>query len=126
MVPELEKAGLSFVGKDESGRRMEIIELPKHVFFIGAQFHPEFKSRPGNPSPLFLGLIAAASGQLDLLLQRSCGVVSLKPAPRYITNGTGTGTAVLAIKPYPNGHAKKKPLTSLVNGCYANGNGIHI
>ena len=124
MVPLLEKAGLSFVGKDESGRRMEIIELPNHVFFIGAQFHPEFKSRPGKPSPLFLGLIAAASGQLDLLLKRSCGVISSKPTPpRYSTNGTGT--AVLAIKPYLNGHAKKA-LTSLVNGCYANGNGIHI
>lgn len=34
---------------------MQIIELPNHVFFIGAQFHPEFKSRPGKPSPLFLG-----------------------------------------------------------------------
>ncbi|VAH77966.1 unnamed protein product [Triticum turgidum subsp. durum] len=124
MVPLLEKAGLSFVGKDESGRRMEIIELPNHVFFIGAQFHPEFKSRPGKPSPLFLGLIAAASGQLDLLLKRSCGVISSKPTPpRYSTNGTGT--TVLAIKSYPNGHAKKA-LTSLVNGCYANGNGIHI
>ncbi|GJM89806.1 hypothetical protein PR202_ga06027 [Eleusine coracana subsp. coracana] len=55
MVPEFEKAGLSFVGKDESGRRMEIIELPTHRFFIGAQFHPEFTSRPGKPSPLFLG-----------------------------------------------------------------------
>uniref|UniRef100_A0A453F592 CTP synthase (glutamine hydrolyzing) n=1 Tax=Aegilops tauschii subsp. strangulata TaxID=200361 RepID=A0A453F592_AEGTS len=102
----------------------QIIELPNHVFFIGAQFHPEFKSRPGKPSPLFLGLIAAASGQLDLLLKRSCSVISSKPTPpRYSTNGTGT--AVLTIKPYPNGHAKKA-LTSLVNGCYANGNGIHI
>lgn len=34
---------------------MQIIELPSHKFFIGAQFHPEFKSRPGKPSPLFLG-----------------------------------------------------------------------
>ncbi|AQK92323.1 CTP synthase family protein [Zea mays] len=55
MVPEFEKAGLSFVGRDESGERMEIIELPTHRFFVGAQFHPEFKSRPGKPSPLFLG-----------------------------------------------------------------------
>ncbi|XP_062206372.1 uncharacterized protein LOC133908389 isoform X3 [Phragmites australis] len=55
MVPDFEGAGLSFVGKDESGRRMEIIELPSHKFFVGAQFHPEFKSRPGKPSPLFLG-----------------------------------------------------------------------
>ncbi|KAG0538720.1 hypothetical protein BDA96_03G261000 [Sorghum bicolor] len=71
MVPDFERAGLQFVGKDESGKRMGIIELPSHKFFIGAQFHPEFKSRPGKPSPLFLGLIAAASGQLEPLLQRS-------------------------------------------------------
>lgn len=34
---------------------MQIVEIPSHPFFIGAQFHPEFKSRPGKPSPLFLG-----------------------------------------------------------------------
>ncbi|KAI5000945.1 hypothetical protein ZWY2020_010904 [Hordeum vulgare] len=45
MVPEFENAGLKFVGKDESGRRMEIIEIPSHQYFVGAQFHPEFKSR---------------------------------------------------------------------------------
>ncbi|KQK09001.1 hypothetical protein BRADI_2g45390v3 [Brachypodium distachyon] len=121
IVPELEKAGLSFVGKDESGSRMEIVELPSHDFFIGVQFHPEFKSRPGKPSPLFLGLIAAASGQLDLLLQRSSGVVSSNLAPRCITKGT----TVPVIKVYPNGHIKK-PLKSLVNGYYTNSNGIHI
>lgn len=64
MVPSLEEAGLRFVGKDESGQRMEIIELRKHKYFIAAQFHPEFKSRPFKPSPLFLGLMLAASGQL--------------------------------------------------------------
>jgi len=34
---------------------LQIVELPNHPYFIGAQFHPEFKSRPGKPSPLFLG-----------------------------------------------------------------------
>uniref|UniRef100_A0A0D3ERZ1 CTP synthase n=1 Tax=Oryza barthii TaxID=65489 RepID=A0A0D3ERZ1_9ORYZ len=112
MVPEFEKAGLSFVGKDESGRRMEIIELPSHKFFIGVQFHPEFKSRPGKPSPLFLGLIAAASGQLETLLQPSSNIVNPNPMPRF---------------PIPKKtiyHAKK-PLDSLVNGYFANGNVIH-
>ncbi|CAB4309786.1 unnamed protein product [Prunus armeniaca] len=51
----LEEAGLKFVGKDDSGRRMEILELPSHPFYVGVQFHPEFKSRPGKPSVLFLG-----------------------------------------------------------------------
>ncbi|CAN7118907.1 unnamed protein product [Brassica rapa subsp. narinosa] len=54
MVPRLESAGLTFPGKDESGQRMEIVELPNHPFYVGAQFHPEYKSRPGKPSPLFL------------------------------------------------------------------------
>ncbi|CAF2130496.1 unnamed protein product [Brassica napus] len=72
MVPRLESAGLTFPGKDESGQRMEIVELPNHPFYVGAQFHPEYKSRPGKPSPLFLGLIGAACGELDNVLQQSC------------------------------------------------------
>ncbi|XP_047337749.1 CTP synthase 2-like [Impatiens glandulifera] len=63
MVETFEDAGLSFTGKDETGQRMEIVELLGHPYFIGVQFHPEFKSRPGKPSPLFLGLIRAACGQ---------------------------------------------------------------
>ncbi|CAN4083637.1 unnamed protein product [Withania somnifera] len=70
MVQQFEDAGLSFTGKDESGRRMEIVELPNHPYFIGVQFHPEFKSRPGKPSAVFLGLIAAACGQLESLLKK--------------------------------------------------------
>ncbi|GJV68263.1 CTP synthase-like protein [Tanacetum coccineum] len=76
MVPQLEKAGLSFTGKDETGQRMQIIELQSHPYFVGVQFHPEFKSRPGKPSALFLGLIAAASGQLDVLLKKCTGTKS--------------------------------------------------
>ncbi|KAJ1284573.1 hypothetical protein BS78_03G215000 [Paspalum vaginatum] len=113
MVPDFERAGLQFVGKDESGRRMEIIELPSHKFFIGAQFHPEFKSRPGKPSPLFLGLVAAASGQLETVLQRTCNSV-IKPS----SNGK-----VPKRKLYPT--VPVKPLNSLVNGFYPNGTGIH-
>jgi hypothetical protein len=50
------------VQQDESGQRMEIVELAGHPFFVASQFHPEFKSRPGKAAPLFLGLILAASG----------------------------------------------------------------
>ncbi|KAJ3687469.1 hypothetical protein LUZ61_016633 [Rhynchospora tenuis] len=64
-VSGLEKSGLEFVGCDESQNRMEIIELPGHPYYIGVQFHPEFKSRPRKPSALFLGLILAATGQLE-------------------------------------------------------------
>ncbi len=56
----LRGAGLVFSGTDPTGRRMEILELPEHPFFVGSQFHPEFKSRPMDPAPLFHGLVEAA------------------------------------------------------------------
>lgn len=54
----LEHHDLVFSGR--SGNRMEILELNDHPFFLGTQFHPEFKSRPTRPSPPFLGLLDAA------------------------------------------------------------------
>lgn len=65
LVGALEEAGLKFVGRDETGERMEILELPGHPYYVGVQFHPEFKSRPGRPSAPFLGLILAATRQLE-------------------------------------------------------------
>eukprot|EP00808_Paulinella_micropora_P030420 g41326.t1 len=61
-VERLEKAGLVFSGKDDKKERMEITELPttQHPFFIGVQYHPEFKSRPMNPHPIFRAFIGAA------------------------------------------------------------------
>ncbi|KAF8871124.1 CTP synthase N-terminus-domain-containing protein [Infundibulicybe gibba] len=61
-VERLRASGLVFAGKDEKGERMQILELPNHPFFMGFQAHPEFCTRPLNPSPPFLGFIAAASG----------------------------------------------------------------
>jgi len=60
-VEILEKKGLIFSGKSPDGRLMEIAELPKkiHPFFLGSQFHPEFKSRPLAPHPLFREFIKA-------------------------------------------------------------------
>lgn len=92
LVAKLENAGLSFTGKDETGRRMEIVELPNHPFFIGVQFHPEYKSRPGKPSPLFSGLIAAACGKLDGVLQEA---------------SKGAGTEICATKVYQSKISKK-------------------
>lgn len=69
LVGALEEAGLKFVGRDETGERMEILELPGHPYYVGVQFHPEFKSRPGRPSAPFLGLILAATKQLDAYLK---------------------------------------------------------
>ena len=65
LVEQLEGAGCAFVGKDETMKRMEILEYPDHKFFVATQYHPEYKSRPGRPSPPFMGLILAASKQLD-------------------------------------------------------------
>ncbi|XVF22126.1 hypothetical protein REPUB_Repub12eG0147000 [Reevesia pubescens] len=56
VIGALEEAGLKFVGKDETGKRMEVLELPGHPFYVGVQFHPEFKSRPGKPSAPFLDI----------------------------------------------------------------------
>lgn len=61
LIEAIEAAGLVFVGKDESGQRCEIFELKDHPYYVGVQYHPEFKSRPHRPSPPFLGLLRAAS-----------------------------------------------------------------
>ena len=58
--PELEAAGLRLSGTSPDGRLVEIVELPEHPWFVGCQFHPEFKSRPDRPHPLFQGFVAAA------------------------------------------------------------------
>ena len=58
--PELEAAGLRLSGTSPDGRLVEIVELSEHPWFVGCQFHPEFKSRPDRPHPLFQGFVAAA------------------------------------------------------------------
>ncbi len=57
---KLDKAGLKIVGINKESDLVEILELQKHPFFVGTQFHPELKSRPLHPHPLFVGLIKAA------------------------------------------------------------------
>ena len=61
-ISQIEKAGLVFSGQSPDGTLMEIAELPKsmHPFFIATQFHPEFKSRPLVPHPLFTAFAEAA------------------------------------------------------------------
>lgn len=61
-VNKMEEKGIVFSCKSLDGKLMEIVELPEtiHPFFLGAQFHPEFKSRPLNPHPLFLKFIETA------------------------------------------------------------------
>ncbi|MFL5959464.1 MAG: CTP synthase, partial [Gaiellaceae bacterium] len=56
----LVEAGLVVSGTFQEGRLVEIVELPDHPWFVASQFHPEFKSRPTRPAPLFRGFVGAA------------------------------------------------------------------
>ena len=56
----LQQAGLCLSGLSPDGRLVETVELPGEAFYVGVQFHPEFKSRPNKPHPLFVGFIQAA------------------------------------------------------------------
>lgn len=148
MVEKLEQAGLMFVGKDETYRRMEILELQGHPYFVGVQFHPEFKSRPGKASAVFLGLILAASCQLDSYLKnpgkpsnlgRSSHVddnsrTPTSPGRNGFENGSvigavngpasnGVGNGI--VNGPANGVMKRNPPPSCCSNGNGNGNGIH-
>ena len=56
----LQAAGLTLSGLSPDGRLVETVELTDRPFYVGVQYHPEFKSRPNRPHPLFLGFIGAA------------------------------------------------------------------
>ena len=56
----LEEQGMLLAGQSPDGRLVEIIELRDHPWFVASQFHPEFKSRPESPHPLFAGFVSAA------------------------------------------------------------------
>jgi CTP synthase len=59
-ISRLEQDGLTFSGRSLDGRRMEILELHSHYFFVATQFHGEFRSRPMSPSPPYYGLVKAS------------------------------------------------------------------
>jgi len=56
----LERHGMVLSGLSPDGRLVEMIEIPQHPYFVACQFHPEFKSRPSSPHPLFSRFIKAA------------------------------------------------------------------
>ncbi|ORY73399.1 CTP synthase N-terminus-domain-containing protein [Leucosporidium creatinivorum] len=78
-VDRIEAKGLRFTGKDEKGERMQVAELEDHPYFAGLQAHPEFCTRPLNPSPAFLGFIASAAGVLPEQIQRQKNYVAPHP-----------------------------------------------
>ncbi len=57
---DFESGGMAFSGMSPDGRLVETVELPGYDFYLGVQFHPEFKSRPNKPHPLFLGFVGAS------------------------------------------------------------------
>ena len=61
---KMEDKGMTFSGTSPDGQLVEIIELKEHPYFIASQFHPEFKSRPDRPQPLFAGLLNAAKKKI--------------------------------------------------------------
>jgi CTP synthase len=70
-IDRLQKAGLHFIGKDDKGERMEIVELKDHPWFVGVQFHPEYLSRVLAPSKPFLGFVSAAAGVFGEVMKMS-------------------------------------------------------
>jgi len=61
-LSEFEKEGMMFSAESDEGKRMEILEIPTHKFYLGVQFHPEFNSRPGFPEESFLAFVKASAG----------------------------------------------------------------
>ena len=62
-IEEMEKKGMFFSGKDVDKIRMNFLEIPNHPFFFGCQSHPEYKTNPLNPSPIFMAFILCSSKQ---------------------------------------------------------------
>jgi len=67
-------AGLRISGSTPDGTYVEMVELPDHPFFIGCQFHPEFKSKPLEPHPLFRSFIGAAYEQRQRVMKEKMSV----------------------------------------------------
>ena len=69
----IEDGGLQITGRSPDGRLAEMVELPGHAYFVGCQFHPEFKSRPLEPHPLFVAFVKAALAQRERRLRGKDG-----------------------------------------------------
>lgn len=110
-VDTLENAGgLRFIGKDERGERMQALELDDHPYFVGLQAHPEFCTRPLNPSPPFLGFIAAACG--EAMLEEQC----LRSEEEYVSPHPEAAKVIPA----------REPASQLGEGKSQEVHGIHV
>ncbi|KAI9665444.1 MAG: CTP synthase ura7 [Trizodia sp. TS-e1964] len=82
----LTQDNLQFIGKDDSGERMEILELRDHPWYVGVQFHPEYLSRVLVPSKPYLGFVAAAARCFDAVVARTVGAESQALVDGELTN----------------------------------------
>ncbi|HEU4463665.1 MAG TPA: hypothetical protein VFS53_01335, partial [Gemmatimonadota bacterium] len=91
----LEGAGMLLSGQSPDGRLVEIVELKDHPWFVASQFHPEFKSRPERPHPLFDGFVETA---LALREQREPVLAARSPSapPASETSATAAKESVSA------------------------------
>jgi len=83
-LPALKEHGLIISGLSPDGKFVEMVELPDHPWYLGCQFHPEYKSKPTEPHPLFVSYIAAA---LQHQKQRLHGETPKVTAPRTLSEG---------------------------------------
>jgi len=91
----LEAAGLVFSGTSPDGRLVEMIELPDHPWFVASQFHPEFRSRPTRPHPLFRDFVGAATAFAD---GRDRPAAAPAPAPAAPTPAPAAPTPAPAVR----------------------------
>ena len=93
-IDRLSQEGLNFIGKDDKGERMEILELNDHPWFVGVQFHPEYLSRVLEPSKPYLGFVAASAGCLPEILAKMKGSKVMNEvngsSPDALVNGLGS------------------------------------
>lgn len=82
-IEQYEKHGMQFVGVDVDQERMEVLELDNHPYYVAVQYHPEYLSRPMNPSPPFMGLILAAKERLKSYFARGCKLSPREPQSDY-------------------------------------------
>jgi len=87
-LPTLKENGLVVAGMSPNGKFVEMVELPDHPWFLGCQFHPEYKSKPTDPHPLFTSYIAAA---IEYRAQREAGDADEAEEPQAATATPGSG-----------------------------------
>ena len=91
-------AGLVVSGTFQDGRLVEIVELPDHPWFVASQFHPEFKSRPTRPAPLFREFVGAA-------LDARVTLAGRRRRRRRIARTAGSGSSTSSVASSRRGRA---------------------